>query len=168
MLPAAVPNARIMRFGYQSAWFGEDVIRTDVVAVANSLLAALRDKRKVSDAHRFSNGTDISKTNESEAGPIVSTAAAAVHRPLFWRVGCFKGMCVRSPCSKCLKSNLTSSHLHRRSRQPVRLTPIFTVLYMTLSRPSPSSEPPSAEPNRPDRWRWSRQCTAITGATSRA
>ena len=98
MLPAAVPNARIIRFGYQSKWFGEDVIRTDVVAVANNLLAAVRDKRKVSDAlfHRFSNGTDIGKTNESEAGPIVSDAAAAVHRPLFWRVGCFEGMCAIS------------------------------------------------------------------------
>jgi hypothetical protein len=49
-LPAAVKKARIMRFGYQSAWFADE-IRTDVVAVADKLLALLRDNRKVRVVH---------------------------------------------------------------------------------------------------------------------
>ncbi|KAK7177719.1 hypothetical protein PSPO01_16226 [Paraphaeosphaeria sporulosa] len=47
MLPAAVPNARIMRYGYQSQWFGEGAVRQNVSTVAKRLLLALMRKRKV-------------------------------------------------------------------------------------------------------------------------
>ncbi|KAH8689728.1 hypothetical protein GQ44DRAFT_720443 [Phaeosphaeriaceae sp. PMI808] len=46
MLPAVVPNARIMRYGYQSQWFGEEVMRQKVSTVAQRLLLALRRKRE--------------------------------------------------------------------------------------------------------------------------
>jgi hypothetical protein len=47
MLPAAAPNARIMRYGYQSQWFGEGAMRQKVSTVAQRLLLTLRRKRQV-------------------------------------------------------------------------------------------------------------------------
>lgn len=47
MLPAAAPNARIMRYGYQSQWFGEGAVRQNVSTVAQRLLLALVRKRRV-------------------------------------------------------------------------------------------------------------------------
>jgi hypothetical protein len=48
MLPAAAPNACIMRYGYQSQWFGKEAMRQKTSAVAQRLLLALQRKRKVS------------------------------------------------------------------------------------------------------------------------
>lgn len=47
MLPAVAPNARIMRYGYQSQWFGKDAMRQNVSVVARRLLLALQRKREV-------------------------------------------------------------------------------------------------------------------------
>jgi hypothetical protein len=47
MLPAVAPNARIMRYGYQSQWFGEGAMRQKASTVAQRLLLALRRKREV-------------------------------------------------------------------------------------------------------------------------
>lgn len=47
MLPSVVPNARIMRYGYESQWFGTDAIRQKASTVANRFLLALKRKRKV-------------------------------------------------------------------------------------------------------------------------
>ncbi len=47
MLPAAVPNARIMRFGYKSNWFGPDTIRHSPRTVADRLLTVLKQEREV-------------------------------------------------------------------------------------------------------------------------
>jgi hypothetical protein len=47
MLPAVAPHARIMRYGYQSQWFGEGAMRQKASTVAQRLLLALRRKRKV-------------------------------------------------------------------------------------------------------------------------
>ena len=47
MLPAVVPNARIMRYGYKSSWFGPDAIKQSARIVATRLLTALRRGRKV-------------------------------------------------------------------------------------------------------------------------
>ncbi|KIW24807.1 hypothetical protein, variant [Cladophialophora immunda] len=46
MLPAAVPNSRIMRYGYKSDWFGPAAIKQSARNVAARLLAALRRERK--------------------------------------------------------------------------------------------------------------------------
>lgn len=46
MLLAIAPYARIMRYGYQSQWFGEGAIRQNASTVAQRLLLALRRKRK--------------------------------------------------------------------------------------------------------------------------
>ncbi len=48
MLPAALPKARIMAFGYKSYWFGDDAVRQSIDAVSGQLLTALDDKRKAS------------------------------------------------------------------------------------------------------------------------
>jgi hypothetical protein len=47
MLPAVAPNARIMRYGYQSQWFGEGAMRQKASTVAERLLLALKRKREV-------------------------------------------------------------------------------------------------------------------------
>ena len=47
MLPAVVPLARIMRYGYESAWFGRDTIQQSVSEVAVRLLRSIGRVRKV-------------------------------------------------------------------------------------------------------------------------
>jgi hypothetical protein len=47
MLPAVAPNARIMRYGYQSQWFGKEMMQQSVSTVAERLLINLKRKRKV-------------------------------------------------------------------------------------------------------------------------
>lgn len=47
MLLAVVPRARIMRYGYESTWFGDDAIRQKASIVAQRLLLSLERKRKV-------------------------------------------------------------------------------------------------------------------------
>lgn len=46
MLPAVVPHARIMRYGYQSEWFGKEAMQQSVSTVADRLLRALKRRRK--------------------------------------------------------------------------------------------------------------------------
>jgi hypothetical protein len=47
MLPTVVPSARIMRYGYESAWFGCDAIGLSASEVAVRLLWSLVRERKV-------------------------------------------------------------------------------------------------------------------------
>jgi hypothetical protein len=47
MLPKIVPSARIMRYGYESKWFGEGAIKQKASTVAQRLLLALKRERKV-------------------------------------------------------------------------------------------------------------------------
>ncbi|KAL5371203.1 hypothetical protein DPSP01_014425 [Paraphaeosphaeria sporulosa] len=46
MLPAVAPNARIMRYGYHSQWFGKEAMQQSASTVAERLLRALKRKRK--------------------------------------------------------------------------------------------------------------------------
>ncbi|SPO02000.1 uncharacterized protein DNG_04673 [Cephalotrichum gorgonifer] len=45
-LPAEVPRARIMRYGYNSRWFGEGAIKTKMSDISQPLLFDLNDYRK--------------------------------------------------------------------------------------------------------------------------
>ncbi len=47
MLPAVVPQARIMRYEYESQWFGEETIHLKASTVAQRLLRSLQRIRKV-------------------------------------------------------------------------------------------------------------------------
>lgn len=47
MLPSQVPNARILRYGYMSQWFGANAIRQKTATVADRLLRALKRDRKI-------------------------------------------------------------------------------------------------------------------------
>ena len=47
MLPAVVPNARIMRYGYESQWFGKGAMHVRVVDIANEFLKEIRRYRRV-------------------------------------------------------------------------------------------------------------------------
>ncbi|RDW60746.1 hypothetical protein BP6252_12129 [Coleophoma cylindrospora] len=46
MLPSIAPNARVLRYGYESQWFGNDAIRQKASDVAKRFLIALRRERK--------------------------------------------------------------------------------------------------------------------------
>lgn len=47
MLPQVVPQARIMRFGYESQWLGREAIQQRLPLVADQLLRSLMGSRKV-------------------------------------------------------------------------------------------------------------------------
>lgn len=47
MLPSAIPYARIMRFGYESAWLGRDAIQQRLPLIAEQLILSLRALRIV-------------------------------------------------------------------------------------------------------------------------
>lgn len=47
MLPAKLPRARIMSYGYQSYWFGDDAVKTSIDGVATKLLQDLKYERKL-------------------------------------------------------------------------------------------------------------------------
>lgn len=47
MLPKVVPNAQIIRYGYESQWFGEEAISQKVPTVAQRLLLSLKRNREV-------------------------------------------------------------------------------------------------------------------------
>ncbi|KAK7177812.1 NB-ARC and TPR domain protein [Paraphaeosphaeria sporulosa] len=46
MLPVVAPNARVMRYGYQSQWFGKEAMQQSASTVADRLLRALKRKRE--------------------------------------------------------------------------------------------------------------------------
>ena len=47
MLPALVKEARILRFGYDTLWIGEDPVRTGIGLIANELRDKLQKTREV-------------------------------------------------------------------------------------------------------------------------
>jgi len=47
MLPALVKEARILRFGYDSLWIGEDPVRTSIGLIAKELKDELQKTREV-------------------------------------------------------------------------------------------------------------------------
>lgn len=47
MLPKVVPQTRIMRYGYESQWFGDETIQLKTSTVAQRLLQSLQRERKV-------------------------------------------------------------------------------------------------------------------------
>lgn len=46
MLPAAIPNSRIMRYGYTSGWFGAGAIKTKAPVISRQLLPELAEESK--------------------------------------------------------------------------------------------------------------------------
>jgi hypothetical protein len=47
MLPSVAPNARVLRYGYESKWYGENAIFQKTSTVAKRFLVTLRRERKV-------------------------------------------------------------------------------------------------------------------------
>lgn len=47
MLPSYVPKARILRYGYDSRWYGDAAVSTRLSAVSEELLGGLIRKRRV-------------------------------------------------------------------------------------------------------------------------
>ena len=79
MLPAVVPQARIMRYGYESQWFGEETISLKASTVAQRLLRGLIRERKVSLVCAAIEHRDT----DSDLG--ASLSASDVYRTLLWR-----------------------------------------------------------------------------------
>jgi hypothetical protein len=52
MLPREFPTARIMSFGYESQWFGDNAIKISLSSVAEDLLGDLQATRKVRTPYR--------------------------------------------------------------------------------------------------------------------
>lgn len=48
LLPAKVPTARIMSYGYMSKWFGEGAMQTKAPVISRQLLPELMEEREVS------------------------------------------------------------------------------------------------------------------------
>jgi hypothetical protein len=46
MLPSEMPHARILRYGYNSIWFGQMAVKTSVKNVAQALSEAIRSERQ--------------------------------------------------------------------------------------------------------------------------
>ncbi len=51
MLPKAIPNARILRFGYDSTWYGDDAVKQGLRTVATGLLESLKAERLVRNGY---------------------------------------------------------------------------------------------------------------------
>ena len=47
MLPSTASNVRIMRYGYESAWFGSDAIKQSTTDAAEEFLDDLKGLREV-------------------------------------------------------------------------------------------------------------------------
>ncbi len=47
MLPSVMKDARIMRYGYHSQWFGRDALQQNASRIASGLLKSLKRNRKV-------------------------------------------------------------------------------------------------------------------------
>jgi hypothetical protein len=86
MLPSAVPNARIMRYGYMSNWFGADAIRTNVTNLAQRLLSAIKRDRNVRVTASHVKVTKL--TNGNQDNPSYEK------RPLIFIAHCFGGLVV--------------------------------------------------------------------------
>ena len=79
MLPKVIPKARIMRFGYESHWFGDTAVKQSVSSVADILLQRLVQKRKVSLCPAI-----FRKASPELMGIGLRTPANCFHRSLLW------------------------------------------------------------------------------------
>jgi hypothetical protein len=84
MLPRQLPMARIMSFGYESQWFGDNAIRISLSSVADDLLGDLQGARKVRVQHNILNLTDCQR---------------CLTRPLIFIGHCFGGLVIQQVSS---------------------------------------------------------------------
>ncbi|MCJ1357990.1 MAG: hypothetical protein MMC33_007988 [Icmadophila ericetorum] len=77
MLPRAIPNSRILRFGYESQWLGKEAIRQRLPSVADQLLRNLIAFRKVYHIN-------LVQDNGTKGYVGLSSATHRIHRTLLW------------------------------------------------------------------------------------
>jgi hypothetical protein len=130
MLPAVAPNARIMRYGYHSQWYGEEAVRQNASTVAQRLMLALKFRRKVQ--------TLVQAVESLLNGSMCSglpTAAASFHSSLLRRAGRFEG----GWCGWNWSSLVTNFHRHSWKREFMRVAALvclhqLPVLYSLVHR----------------------------------
>ncbi len=81
MLPAVVPNTRIMRYGYQSQWYGDEAISQKASTVAQRLLLTLKRARKVRSS------SPVLGSGHAHNDIDVSPPSFDIHRALLWWTG---------------------------------------------------------------------------------
>ena len=96
MLPKAVPNTRIMRYGYQSKWFGKEATQQRATSVAQMLLTALERERKVC----------LYATSLEPGWTLLNTFKEFPVRPLVFIAHCFGGLVVLKVCVLCIVGNI--------------------------------------------------------------
>jgi hypothetical protein len=97
MLPEAVPNARIMRYGYESRWFGDDTVdtvRLKASSIAPQLLQELDIEREVGIAPLFAteHAADMNMFIE------MPRSTTNLYCPLFRRSYTAQGLLEARPC----------------------------------------------------------------------
>jgi hypothetical protein len=78
LLPVAVPCARIMRYGYDSRWFGENAIKIKTSDISQQLFFDLKEFREVSVR-------SLVLSLDLKLAIIGGTPTAYFHRPQLWR-----------------------------------------------------------------------------------
>ena len=86
MLPRAIPNSRILRFGYESQWIGREAIQQRLPLVADQLLRNMMALRKVWHNVLFP------KIIRLRILLGVSVATNRIYWALFWRYHHRKGL----------------------------------------------------------------------------
>ena len=104
MLPRAIPQSRILRFGYESQWLGKDAIKQRLSLVADQLLRGLMESRKVQSIRL------ASPKNGAKCVSGMPIAANSLDRPLLW------GNCNREGWS-CISAATTLKGLTIRPRR---------------------------------------------------
>jgi predicted alpha/beta hydrolase family esterase len=74
MLPAAIPKARIMQYGYMSEWFGDETTRLKASNVAQQLLHEIRFARQVCAVVRSSAKAEADVFQEFPKRPMIFIA----------------------------------------------------------------------------------------------
>lgn len=71
MLPNKLPKSRILRYGYESKWFGQDAVKTRLQNIAELLLHFLKsdDDRQVLNSSSYLVHCNINLTSLAKSDP---------------------------------------------------------------------------------------------------
>lgn len=92
MLPQTLPRARILQYGYQSAWFGQEAIQTRTTNIAERFGIAVGRERKVCMYDFLLSFSFLERVNGSDVlGIEMSRKTSYHHCTMFWWVSRSQG-----------------------------------------------------------------------------